>query len=59
VPPASPYFPSSPSAVCCPNAVAGHSSRLLLLGGSGAAYCCRLMGWQERLRTLQASAAWW
>ncbi|KAJ9533722.1 hypothetical protein QJQ45_026817, partial [Haematococcus lacustris] len=37
----------------CPHAICGQGSRVLVLGASGNVYCCRLMAWQERLRTLQ------
>eukprot|EP00955_Chlamydomonas_euryale_P015390 164869-Chlamydomonas_euryale.AAC.2 len=42
----------------CPEAVAGHGSRVVLLGESGTLYCSRLMSWQERLRTLQELGKW-
>ncbi len=46
---------SSSAAPCCPESICGQGSRVLLLGASGALYCSRLMGWQERLRTLQVT----
>jgi hypothetical protein len=52
-PVASNLFPSSHF---CADSLAGHGSRMFLLGSSGM-YCARLMHWQERLRTLQVGCA--
>ncbi len=40
---------------CCVESIHGQGSRMLLLAASTQLYCSRLMGWQERLRTLQVS----
>ena len=38
---------------CFRSSIAAHSCRIILLGESGGLHCCRLMAWQETLRTLQ------
>lgn len=39
--------------VCMSSSISAQASRIILLGESGGMYCCRLMAWQETLRTLQ------
>lgn len=39
--------------MCFGSSISAHSCRIILLGESGGLYCCRLMAWQETLRTLQ------
>lgn len=46
-----------PSNRCRSRARAGHGPRLFLLCASGL-YCARLLGWQERLSTLQGIGKW-
>ena len=51
----SPYLTplSGGAPACFRSSIAAHSCRIILLGESGGLHCCRLMAWQETLRTLQ------
>lgn len=57
----SPYLTplSGGAPVCSGSSITAHTCRILLLGESGGLYCCRLMAWQETLRTLQVCFGVW